>query len=87
MFVFLSAAAVAGPNFDWIETRQVGRRLTVDYARSRGPVYGDSTVRLVVNTRNGRFSMRADAGPRRGQWTFDRLPPGVEEVQIRCPDT
>ncbi len=85
MIVWMSAVAAAGPSFDWVEAQQVGRTLVVDYARSRGPLYGESGVRLVVSTREGRFTMRADAAPRRGRWTFERLPWGVREVEIRCP--
>ncbi|MEN0066869.1 MAG: hypothetical protein AAGA48_32360 [Myxococcota bacterium] len=82
------AAATAfggGPNFEWIEAEQVGRTLIVDYVRERGPIDAGAAVRLVVVTPNGRFSMPASVGRRRGQWTFPRLPRGIEWVEVRCP--
>lgn len=83
--VALTAAALAGPGFDRIDAQQVGRTLIVDYVRTRGPVGADETVRLVVNSAQGRFAMPASAAPRRGRWTFPGLPRGVDAVEIRCP--
>lgn len=77
-------SALAGPNFDYLEATQVGRTLYIDYERARGPLEGDPTVQLLVRSRGERFTMRASAAPRRGQWVFPRLPPQVTSVEMRC---